>query len=351
MAINTGAGSGGIGFEQGSTWGTAVACGANDQVRTLTFNDGGGFEEQENQEVGNAYGEAADRGDEAREVVWTGNCYYGSSCGRLLSYIFGTSGAPTNNTGSYTHTLTMTDVLTKFMTIIAGKRTGQKPWEYASMKARRLLLRAEGRGRLSWELTLVGGGLDKNSSTNTTTELAALTIRDSTRPVLRLGDATFRINAQGGSALASTTDDVQIVGFEMVIERQMPVDFGTESALVLEPFDDGDVNVMLTIDYRAYSSDTFIDAWDTDSTPTEYKADIVFSSGITPASGQELTWTFSFPRLQPKPSTTPITGRNRIAHRVSFKCLEASSAPSGMSGITKPVHLVIEDEDSGTYLS
>lgn len=352
MAINTGAGSGGVGFIQGTTWGTAVAAGAARQIRVRSFDDSGGnFVDLENTDIANANGAASDIGAELRRVVMAGDCYYGGNVWEFVSFAFGTSGTPTNNTGSYTHTLTWDDTLDKFMTLAIGKRTSQKPWEYASMKARRLTIRGAGSGRMEWEMELLGGGLDRDSSTNNTTTLTALTIPNSTRPAVRLTDGVFRINAQGGSTLQSS-DALTVLGWELTIERPMSEDFGTGSNLVLEPNEDGVNNVMLSVDLRSYDSETWIAAWDGQETPTEYKADFTLSSGITPASGQELTATFSFPRMYVKVApAAPVTGRERIPHRVTFHCLEASSAPTGMSGITKPVHLVVEDEDSSAYLA
>lgn len=354
MAINTGAGSGGVGFVQNTTWLTAVAVGAGRQIRALSFDDsGGGVGELTTEEISNANGSASHIGGELRRVRMTGYCYYGSNVAELLAYIFGTSGAPTNNTGSYTHTLTWTDLLTKFMTLVVGKRASQKPWEYASVMARRLVIRGQGQGRLEWEMELIGGALDTDSSTNTTTELAALTIPNSTRPAVRLTDGVLRINAQAGAALQSS-DAVTALGFELVMERPMAEDFGTGSAVILQPAEDGENMVTLAVDLRSYDAETWLNAWETGTSgvPTEYKADLTFSSGVTPTSGNELTWTFSFPRMYVKGSpTAPVGGPQRISHRVLFHCLEAASAPTGMTGITKPVHLVVEDEDSSAYLA
>lgn len=351
MAISTGAGSGGVGFIQGTTWGTAVAAGASRQIRVRSFDDSGGqFGDLETTVISDANGSVSDIGAQIRRASVVGDLYYGGNASEFISYIFGTSGAPSGST-TYTHTVTWDDTLDKFMTLVIGKRASQKPWEYASMKARRLVLRGAGSGRVEFEMELVGGGLNRDSSTNTTTTLSALTIPNSTRPAVRLTDGVFRINAQAGATL-QTSDALTILGFELMIERPLSEDFGTGTNLVLEPNEDGVNNVMLSVDLRSYDREDFIAAWDGQETPTEYKADLVLSSGITPSTGNELTYTFQFPRMYVKVApSAPVTGRERIPHRVTFHCVEAASAPSGMSGVTKPVHLVVEDEDSAAYLA
>jgi len=351
MSIETGAGSGGVGFVQGTTWLTAVAAGAGRQIRVRSFDDSGGQQvDLENTDIANANGAISDIGSEIRRVTVIGDLYYGGNAAEFISYVFGTSGSPSGST-TYTHTVTWDDTLDKFQTLVIGKRTSQKPWEYASMKARRLVLRGAGSGRVEFEMELLGGALDRASSTNTTTTLSALTIPNSTRPAVRLTDGVFRLNAQAGAALQAS-DAVTVLGFELTIERPMSEDFGTGSNVVLEPNEDGVNNVMLAVDLRSYDTETYIASWDAQETPTEYKADLIFSSGITPSTGNELTYTFQFPRCYVKVApSAPVTGRERIPHRITFHCVEASSAPTGMSGVTKPVHMVVEDEDSAAYLA
>jgi hypothetical protein len=353
MTLNTGAGSGGVGFSQGTTWGTAVACAANDQIRIRSFDDGGGYEELPRDDIGDANGSASDIGAQRRTVTLTGDLYYGANISRILSFAFGTSGSPTGHTSSHLHELTFTDALTKFTTLVVGKVASAKPYEYASMVCRRLTISGSGSGRMSFDSEWIGGGVSIASSTNTTTTLTALSIPTSTRPAVRLTDATFRINAQAGGALTSTTDDVQIVGWELNIERQLAEDFGTGSNLILQPCEEGANSVTMTVDFRSLTatSEAYIAAWDGQEVPTEYKADITFESGITPTDSVELTHKYSFPRCHVMPSVAPVSGTGRIAHRVVFKCLEATAAPTGMTGITKPVRLSIEDEDSAANLA
>jgi len=61
---------------------------------------------------------------------------------------------------------------------------------------------------------------------------------------------------------------------------------------------------------------------------------------------------FQFPRIivaQEPPAN--LNGRGRVAHRVEFKCLVATSAPTGMSGVTQPVRLNVMDALSTAYLA
>lgn len=350
MAITTGAiSSGGFGFAQGTTWGTAVACGSGRGLRLRSENITGGFASLPKDHISDAWGAPPDIGSESWSGTIASDAYYGGNVPEVWAYVFGTSGSPSGST-TYTHTTDLADSLGDFATFAIGKRASAKPWEFASMMARRLVIRGSGNGRVTWEMDWVGGPLSRSSSTNTTTTLAALTIPTLERAML-FTDGVFRINAQSGGSLGSS-DVVSIAGFELVIERPLAVDFLTGASYVAQPSEDGPCSVTLAIDLRSYDADTYIDLWDGASTPTERKADLVFSSGVTPTGGSELKMTFSFPRMTLMESPqAPVSGTGRVPHRLLFKCVEASSAPTGMTGITKPVRLVNIDEDSSAYLA
>ena len=202
---------------------------------------------------------------------------------------------------------------------------------------------------MTWELTVIPADLDRDSSTNTTTETDAVTV-PSIEGAVRFKDGLFRINAQGGGALGSS-DETDIGSFELVIRRDMARDFLADgNTFVAQPAEQGPCEVMLTVSTRSYDAETWKDAW---AAGTEYKADLKFTgSGLDGGSGADPYYEFEFPRLvvaeDPQAS---IGGRGRITHTVTFKCIAATSAPTGMSGVTQPVELNVMDKVSTAYLS
>lgn len=339
---------------QGSTWGTAVAVGAGDGIRILTESIVGGPASLPRETIGLQWGDVFDVASEEHQGPMTGNLYYGANCGLLLAMIFGTSGSPTQtppSTGtSYLHVVTLADALADFVTLCIAKRPSQKWWEYSSAMAAELRIRGEGNGRVTWELALIPANLDRNSSTNTTTETDAVTV-PSIEGAVRFKDGLFRINAQAGSALASPTDDIDIASFELVVRRDLSRDFLADgTTFVAQPCEQGPCEVMLTVSTRSYDAETWKAAW---AAGTEYKADLKFTgTGLDGGSGADPYYEFEFPRLvvaeDPQAS---IGGRGRITHTVSFKGIKAASAPSGMTGITQPVALNVMDKVSSAYLA
>lgn len=362
MTIYTGAKAGNLktaaAFEQGSTWGTAVAVGASDGLRITSESIQGGTAPLERAAVGFPWGDIIDEGAESWRGTISGDLFYNANCGKFVSYVFGTSGAPTQtppSTGTtYLHVCDLANSLAKFYTLTLARKAvsgdSQKWHEYASCMTARVTFAGTGNGRVTWTAELIANAMDRASSTNTTTQTDAVTV-PTVLGAVRFKDGLFRYNAQAGGALASTTDDYSISGFELEVSRPLSLDFladGTTS--IAQPAEEDACSVMLRVDLRSYDTDTWKAAW---SAGTEYKADLKFTgAGLAPASGSDPYFEFQFPRLVvASDPQANIAGRGRIAHRVEFKCLTASAAPTGMSGVTQPVRLNVLDTDTAAYLS
>jgi hypothetical protein len=350
-----GAKAGGCAFRQGSTWGTAVAVEANGGIKLLNYSPNGGQASLANEEVGAVAGSVPDIGNEGWAPSLNGKARYGNF-GRLLAFIFGTSGAPTQtppSTGTtYLHTLTWQDTLTKFMTLCLGARAGAKPHEFPSHKINEVSLVFTDGGELIFKVDGVACARERDSATNDAATFLAATTRAGRRQIMGT-HSTFRLNAQAGGALASTTDDIKIRSFELRLRRPMTVSHETQSTQAVEPFEEGPVEVMLTITLRSYESDAYIALWEDLNTPTPKKADIKFLSGFTPTDGAEMYLKFDFPYVVVNEDPrVEVPGGGRIPHQVSFKCIAPISgvAPTGMTA-TAAVEAFVLDEISTAYLS
>lgn len=357
--MNTGSRAGNATFvaaaaiKQGSTWGTPVAVGASLGVALTAEDISGGKMPLPRGDLGYPWGQQPDIGPEKHRGTLKFDLFHGGGHGKLMSFFFGTSGSPTQtppSTGTtYLHKLTLQNALDKFATICLAKRSGQKWWEFASAKAAKLELSGAGNERVKGSIEFLANALDRDSSTNTTTQTDAVTVP--TRQQLAYAkQGTFRVNAQAGSALASTTDDVPIVGFRFTAVR--PFD---EPELIdgtnymAEPVEAGECSAELEITFRDYNAETWIAAY---LAKTEYKADLKLLSTYTPSGGAAMYVLLNIARMvvaeQPQ---APVAGQGPIAHVVKFKLLTPASAPSGMSGLTQPFELQVLDEVSTAYLS
>jgi hypothetical protein len=352
-----GAKAGGFAFVQGSTWGTPVAVAANGGLKLTSYSENGGQESLENVELGDPAGSAPDIGNEGYMPEGNGKCRYGNF-GRLLAYIFGTSGAPAQtgggSSGSYLHTLTWADTLAKFMTAAYGFRAGAIPHEFPSKKINRISIAFDEGGQVTFKVNGVACSRKRASSTNTYAVFAAATVRAGRQQIMGT-HATFRMNAQASGALASTTDDISIRGFELTIFRPMSVQHDTQSTAATEPFEDGPTEVEYTIKLRSYENDTYIALWEDLNSPTPKKADIKFLSTFTPSGSGSvpLYLQFDFPNCMVKAAPkTDVPGAGRIPHEVTFKCTNppANTAPTGMTAVG-PVQAFVMDEITTAYLA
>ena len=359
--LNTGAKAGNLktaaAFEQGSTWSTPVAVGASDGLWITSESVQGGQLPLERDTVGVPWGDIFDRGAQQHAGTVSGQVWHGANWGRFVSFIFGTSGAPTQTpptTGTtYLHNCDLATSLTKFFTLVLARRATSGDallWhEYDSCMISRLNISGTGNGRVTWSATVVANTLDKASATNTTTQTDAVTV-PTAQSACRFTQGLFRINAQAGGALASPTDDIAISSFELDISRSLSQDFLADGTGELaKPAEQDVCAAMLTVSLRSYDADTWKAAY---IAGTEYKADLKFLSGVTPTDGAEMYVQCQFPRMvvAEEPQAN-IAGRGRIGHTVRFKLLTASAAPTGMSGVTAPVRLNVLDENSSAYLA
>lgn len=361
MPINSGAQAGNATYvaaaaiEQGSTWNTAVAVGAGDGIAITGESITGGRAALPREDIGFPFGQQPDVGAEMHRGSVEFDLMHGGGHGKLMSLFFGTQTAATQtgggSAGSYLHICALQTALTKFATLCISKRASAKWWQYASVMARKLTLSGQGNERVKGSIEFLCSTLDRDSSTNTTTETDAVTV-PTRRGLSYAKQGLFRLNAQAGGALSSTTDDVPILGFTLTAERKLSEDMLIDgTGTIAQPAEEDETEIMLDVTFRSYDAETWIAAY---LAKTEYKADLKFLSGYTPSgSGSvELYILLNFARMvvaeQPQ---APVSGRGRIPHTVRFKVLTPSAAPTGMSGLTQPFELRVMDEVSSAYLS
>ncbi len=340
----------------GSTWGTAVECGANDGFRIRSSGLTGGKEILPDESLaGGGYGNAPTVGQEMHEGAPPLDFRYGGRCSQILAAIMGSAGAPTTveATYEYTHLLSFESRLGDFVTYCLRKGN-VAVWEYASAKFTRLVIEISGRGPGSMNPAMIAGICTKDDSgTNTLATFANVTVRSPLAPVF-LGDCRFRMNAQGGAALDSG-DVLKPNLIRLTVDRNLSRDFLADQTLgrsVSEPVEQGEVGVYLQIGFAEYTAETYKTLVEAG---TEKKADLLITSSAAPltgaASGLYHQYDFDFPRLVPwEGPENEVTGPDRIEDGITFRCLEASAAPTGMTA-TVPFECLVRNQISSNLLA
>ena len=178
------------------------------------------------------------------------------------------------------------------------------------------------------------------------TAMASVTTPDKhNRALFRQG--VFRMNAQSGAALASG-DIVKPKEFTLEIERVgMEDQYQAGSQQIIEPLETGKVQVKLTLPFNRMDdvNDAYFADWIAE---TEKKADIIFTGALIEDT-YYYYYKFQFPRLKLEDVDYP--DENIIPASIVLRGLEADTAPTGMTGITKPVQLDIMNKHTTDMLA
>ena len=141
------------------------------------------------------------------------------------------------------------------------------------------------------------------------------------------------LNDQTGGALASPADRIPIDDYRVSASRPIdrrPQARGASSGLQFmtgEPLQaGGPAEIILAFTENAYQA-----ILDAKKYTTEVKASMVWTATF---GAIVYTFTLFFPRLQKIDNALPITGGGNIPLERQYRCLEATTAPTGMPGLT-----------------
>jgi hypothetical protein len=340
----------GAGFNTGATWGTAIVLDVDDGLKISGEELAGGEEALEVEEIGDAAGALVEKGNESWLGPIRGNLRYGGNCGRFMAHIFGTE-ATTANTGTMSHVLDFADDLARFFTFCRGVDATQKWWEWSSLKMEEFVIAWTNGGRLTYEARCVGHSLSEDTAVNTRTVTSTVLV-PAGRAQIMGADAVLRMNAQAGGALAGG-DVKKIVSGKLTFRRELSRPFETSGVgKMSEPQGVKAAEVLLDLDLERFSTTEYRTQWNAAGKPAPQKADLVFSSGITPATGLEMKFAFQFPNIAlSAPPQAPAQGPGLIPHKLMYKAVKATAAPTGMTGVTAAARCSVEDERLSSYFA
>ena len=248
-------------------------------------------------------------------------CGYSDAADDTTASAYVSDTAVTGNDG-YTHVFKWADYPSDFFTFCSS-RPGTI-LEVPSAMPTKLGIKVSG-GILMATMGLRGNDVNQDSTTNTDTQMSALTYADREK-VIEFQSASLLINEQGDGALSSG-DEVIISDFTLDIERSVDAvqcSGGNNIALPVEgPFP----KFTLKITIPRATADNLAQAGF--KAMTAYKATLTF----TGPTGYSLA--FIFPQLK---FQAPPEGQleDVIKSVQTFLGEEAATAPTGMTGYTRP---------------
>ncbi len=235
--------------------------------------------------------------------------------------------------GAYQHTLTMADTLDGIFFTYATEK-GSKYYAIPSFKVMKFSAMVNA-GMVKMGFSCRGSKMVNDSAIITT--LAAVTypaIHNTTRA--KYGQCVFRINAQAGDALA-VGDIVKPKGFTLELDRKMDSEHGSGSYTIMEPRGNGKPTVKhsLEIAHLDAVNELYHAAW---IAGDEKKGDLTVTGPVIVGT-HTYKVLFQLPRLQFE--DVEIPDAQILPCKTTFRSVVADTAPTGMTGLTKPLTCIV----------
>ncbi len=346
-----------IGIVAGSTWGTAAAMSGEMSLRgRLTHKSARGEHNPADIGFGNFFQTVVSQED-SLDVTLMAEMAFDSLIAQAIAMFLGedTSTETTGAQGDYAHVMKMTDdndghfaTLGYFYDKSAGKVI-----EIPSCKFHTLTIKQQRMGVGEITLQGIGDRLVVSSPTNDYSTINGLTAPAFELGVLGGTNHYFRMNAASGDALDSG-DDKQIVGYTLTLQRPFDRDFVLRAANTrysLEPKQLSPATGTLELNLPLIDT-TQVDIFSLWNLGTLQKAELYFD-GTQIGSGVNRSWKIQLPSLKclQFPAGTDLPNNNaRMRPTLTFRVLQAASAPNGMTGITNYVALTSVDEHVAAYV-
>jgi hypothetical protein len=326
---------------KGTEWGTAVAAGANDGLLLLP--------------TGVKSGDAALDVDDSQGLFFSQDGTPGAvkvdgdvpgylrydGCDLLIALFMGVAGSPSLHDGgsaSYDFVYDLADNIDGlFATFVRNWKNYVE--EVRSLKIAGITIKGE-RGK---PLQLIADGIGDfavQDGVNSSTTFNNVTIAE-TKNRIHFAQGVFRMNDQGGAALGSG-DVIYPSSFELSASRKLAGQYtgeftsgGTNPRDVIdEPTNDGMPEISLKLQFPRHTGKTRLTDLGND---TRKKMDITFTGPVIEGSIPRL-FKIELPHLQFK-SVDIVDEAGIIKEPAEFVCHGASTAPTGMTGITKPFRI------------
>jgi len=288
----------------------------------------------------------ADPGDfSAVDVTLPGQLYYDHFTYRLEALAMGSPAATTvvssvaaNSLVAYQHVIDLApNTNGRAITFCMDKV--QLVEELRSAKVVGFNLSVGDGGIMNESFHLVGDYVHEASAINTRSTVTTSAVFPALANRVARRHGTFRMNAQG-IAVSLTAADALPTPTEITLTYDRAQDtanvFGQQG--IIEPADNAAPTVELAMTFARSNSTEINSVYRAAIAGTAFKGDLTFLGGYINSTTQR-TYLFQFPYLEPREPAMPVSGGENVRPTLRFVCKKASTAPTGMTGITNPFRL------------
>lgn len=343
-----------VGLVQGATWATEVACTKSMRVSQLTVADGRDQIGPRDHDIGNMVAEYKD-GARNVSVNMSSDLTFGGQWIQLLAGLMGTATASPAEVnagqGDYLHNLDIDAVSApKFFSIAYDAETDVVR-SVPSFMPTQITIAGNVNGMGTVSVSGIGNKSLKSSATNTTAVLNALSHTTVYEAGVFNGTNLYIRNDTVANAPLTSADNLPIESFSLTINKPVEAYFGMRGALTEEtyaPVLSGLVTGSLQCTL-AYLDDSVMDWFAHYDAKTRMMAEI-FLDGAIIGAGANRSLKFQMPRLKPVTSGGEGIEGTKPKPTITFQMEVATSAPSGMSGVTNLLRVVSVDPRSTAYI-
>jgi len=273
---------------------------------------------------------------------------YDGLINEIIAAVFGSSSASpaeqTGGQGDYLHNIDLAGSNLGIFQTLAWKVETDEVIEIPGVKWNQLTIRGDSNNFATVTAVGVASKVDYSAATsvtvvNSATDLNGLSLPSDPPEFALVGGANLhcRINTASGAALA-LADNKEVLSFELNINR--PLDAvhpfrGVETKYPTEPVQLQAYDATLTLTYADVDQSDHDPRKDRDD-QTDKKVEI-YIKGTQIGSGEYKSYKLQFPSA--KAIDAPGYGPQRdqrLAPSVTYRLFKATSAPTGMTGVTAP---------------
>lgn len=283
----------------------------------------------------------------------TGDAGYQNGFDRILAQFMGTASAPAEQTvaeGDWLHTLTFNSVSNEHFGTFAYESSQTDVVELVSTFTESISISMGEVGQpLEYTASLVSSEAEFSTPVNTNADLASLVfVNDDI--IVPTCATTFRIktiNDDGLDTALASGDQVDILSFDLEMERPLEFVFEATGGACSFPTESGFLSGTFTVTFKLHTSNTVLSYqnWvDND----KYAADIVFT-GTRIGAGVNRSFTIRMPKLHlVEAPDYPVTDAGFNEYTLTFRMIDSDNVIAGFTSNSTEFEFI--NERAGVYL-
>lgn len=329
-----------------SSWATAGICGVSDGMLILPTSMNRTAEVDVDDSLGTFFSTDGTPGPVKVEGTVPAYLRYDGVSQAAISHVMGVAEPPQLVSASqgFKHVLKFSNTVDGLFYTFAKNMINYVE-EYPSIKMAGFTIKGEVGQPIEISYETIACAKIPDSTINTLATMASVTYYETANRV-RMSEGVFRLNLQNGADFGAG-DVIYPSSFELSVKRKLSgihtgqyteITGTAKQEWVDEPANDGPPEISLKLNFPRHTTNTRMLALSND---TRYKLDITFVGGLIEGVIKR-QMLFQFPHLQLK--TVDVSDeRGVIKEPVEFIIHKATAAPTGMTGITDPFWLTIQN--------